>query len=99
MPTPHATVIKLTLRQQETLEQITRQTTNPYRLVRRAQLVLGAAQGQRNTELSPQLGLSRNQVQAWRDRWQQASESLMEAESNDKVRCWTTTTDRVGVER
>ena len=83
MPTPHATVIKLTLRQQETLEQITRQTTNPYRLVRRAQLVLGAAQGQRNTELSPQLGLSRNQVQAWRDRWQQASESLMEAESND----------------
>ncbi len=85
MPTPHATVISLSARQQQILEQMTRQTTNPYRLVRRAQLVLGAALGQRNTELSVQLSLSRNQVQFWRDQWQQASAFLseMEAESSD----------------
>jgi len=82
MPTPHATAISLSARQQQILEQMTRQTTNTYRLVRRAQLILGAAQGQKNTELSAQLELSRNQVQAWRDRWQQAAATLMAAEEN-----------------
>ena len=82
MPTPHATAISLSTRQQQILEQMTRQTTNTYRLVRRAQLILGAAQGKKNTELSAQLELSRNQVQAWRDRWQQAAATLMTAEEN-----------------
>lgn len=84
MPIPQDTAICLSPRQQQTLEQVTRQTTNPYRLVRRAQLILGAAQGKRNTALSEQLNLSRNQVQFWRDRWQQASELLMEVERTDK---------------
>lgn len=83
MPTPHATTIALSTRQQQILEQITRQTTNAYRLVRRAQLILGAAQGKKNTELSAQLELSRNQVQSWRDRWQQASATLRAAEGNE----------------
>jgi hypothetical protein len=82
MPIPQATVICLSVRQQQILEQITRQTTNPYRLVRRAQLVLGAAQGRRNTELSAQLELSRNQVQFWRDRQQQSSASLLATEQD-----------------
>ncbi len=81
MPTPHATPIPLSLRQKAILEQITRQTTNPYRLVRRVQLVLGAAKGQSNSALSKQLALSRNQVQLWRDRWQAATESFVQAES------------------
>ena len=81
MPTPHATTIPLSLRQKAILEQITRQTTNPYRLVRRVQLVLGAAKGQSNSALSKQLALSRNQVQLWRDRWQAATESFVQAES------------------
>jgi putative transposase len=83
MPTPQATVICLSSRQQQILEQITRQTTTPYRLVRRAQLILGAAQGKRNTELSAHLTLSRNQVQFWRDRWQQACELLIDVERTD----------------
>ena len=81
MPIPHASVLCLSVRQQVILEQIVRQTTNPYRLVRRVQVVLGAAQGQRNTELSVRLSLSRNQVQFWRDQWQHASESLTEIET------------------
>jgi transposase len=51
--------------------------------VRRAQLVLGAAQGKSNTELSAQLELSRTQVQCWRDRWQEAAPFLSEAESEE----------------
>src|SRR4028119_201167 len=82
MPTPHATEINLSTRQEQILEQMTQQTTNTYRLVRRAQLILGAAQGEKNTKLSAQLKLSRNQVQAWRDRWQQAAATLIIAEEN-----------------
>ena len=83
MPTPHATAINLSKRQQQILEQITRQTTNTYRLVRRAQLILGAAEGKKNTELSTQWELSRNQVQAWRDRWQQTAATLLAAEGDE----------------
>lgn len=93
MPTPHATAISLSTRQQQILEQMTRQTTNTYRLVRRAQLILGAAQGKKNTELSAQLELSRNQVQAWRDRWQLAAATLMTAEENLLQRSQTAATD------
>lgn len=80
MPTPHAQAISLSLRQRRILEQIVRQTTNPYRLVRRAQLVLGAAAGVSNSALSAQLCMSRNQVQLWRSRWQAATVGLDQAE-------------------
>lgn len=83
MPTPYAQPITLSLRQKTILEQIARQTTNPYRLVRRVQLVLGAGQGESNSTLSRQLVLSRNQVQVWRERWLLASESLGQAERED----------------
>jgi hypothetical protein len=43
MPSPKATPIILSDRQQTLLKQIVRQTTNPHRLVRRAQLVLAVA--------------------------------------------------------
>jgi hypothetical protein len=83
MPTPHAQPISVSIRQTAILEQIVRQTTNPYRLVRRVQLVLGAAKGESNSTLSQQLVLSRKQVQLWRERWLLASESLQQAESED----------------
>nr|WP_245939804.1 hypothetical protein [Stenomitos frigidus] len=44
MPTPHAQPIPLSLRQKALLEQIARQTTKPYRLVRRVQ-ALGRCRG------------------------------------------------------
>lgn len=81
MPTPKAMPIRLSPGQQTILDALTRQTTNPYRLVRRAQLILGAAKGKKNTELSAQLELSRNQVRFWRSRWQDAAELLMVAEA------------------
>jgi transposase len=83
MPNPVATIITLSERQRKTLEGIVRQTTNPHRLVRRAQLILGAANGKSNTELSAQLELSRTQVQWWRNRWQGSAGSLSQAEREE----------------
>jgi putative transposase len=49
MPSPQAEKIILSDRQQALLKQIVRRTTNPYRLVRRAQLILWAAAGLSNS--------------------------------------------------
>ena len=62
MPTPHALPITLSDRQQSILQQIARRSTNPYRLVRRAELILFAAKGVSNTEIGQQLQLSRSRV-------------------------------------
>jgi putative transposase len=83
MPTPKACAIVLSSAQQELLEQIVRQTTNPYRLVRRAQLILAAARGCTNTQISDQLQLDRAQVRLWRQRWLDAQEQLADTEASE----------------
>ena len=72
--------IKLSGRTEQLLQQIVRGTTNPYRLVRRAKLILGAASGESNTSISRRLELDREQVRLWRERWREASEQLTAAE-------------------
>ncbi len=81
MPNPQAKAIAISERQKNILEQITRRTTNPYRLVRRAQLILLAAKGVNNSKISQQLQLQRNQVRLWRKRWQLAKECLRKIEA------------------
>ncbi|MGG6270964.1 helix-turn-helix domain-containing protein [Leptolyngbya sp. AN03gr2] len=81
MPTPKASVIVLSAMQQQVLEQIVRQTTNPYRLVRRAQLVLSAARGCTNSEIAQQLNLDRGQVRQWRSRWLDAQAQMLKVEA------------------
>ncbi|MCT7986156.1 hypothetical protein NG796_23055 [Laspinema sp. A4] len=55
MPTPKAKVCTVSDRQHQLLEQISRKATNPHRLVERAKLVLLAADGINNTEISNRL--------------------------------------------
>ena len=76
MPTPKAITIELSEKQQQILAQIVRQTTNPYCLVRRAQLILAAAQGMTNSQISQRLDLDCAQVRVWRQRWSQAQPEL-----------------------
>jgi putative transposase len=76
MPTPKAVAIVLTEKQQQVLEQIVRRTINPYRLVRRAQIILAAASGMTNREISERWSLDRGQVRLWRQRWAQATSQL-----------------------
>jgi hypothetical protein len=81
MPSPQTETIFLSLRQQTLLKQIVRRTTNPYRLVRRAQLILLAAAGVSNTQLSRELQLERGQVRLWRERWLAAVPQLADVEA------------------
>jgi putative transposase len=81
MPSPKATPIILSDRQQTLLKQIVRRTTNPHRLVRRSQLLLAVASGASNTQISLQLQLDRGQVRLWRHRWLSAATQLAEAEA------------------
>jgi hypothetical protein len=53
-----------------------KKTTNSYRLVRRAKLILAAASGESNSSISRRLELDREQVRLWRQRWQEATERL-----------------------
>lgn len=105
MPSPTAPVINLSKSQQNILEKIVRRTTHPYRLVRRARLILLAAQGVSNTAMSQQLDLHRAQVRLWRDRWETASASLRLAEEvsesalTQKIMDLLTDEDRPGSQR
>jgi putative transposase len=51
--------IKLSSRQEQLLQQIVRETTNPYRLIRRAKLILAAASGESNSSISRRLELDK----------------------------------------
>lgn len=80
MPMTKALPIKLSGRTEQLLQQMVRGTTNPYRLVRRAKLILGAASGESNSSISRRLELDREQVRLWRERWREGSEQLSAAE-------------------
>ena len=72
--------INLSNKQKTLLQQIVRGTTNPYRLVRRAKLILAAASGESNSSISRKLELDRVQVRQWRSRWFEEREKLATAE-------------------
>ncbi len=87
MAYPQASPITLSSRQQLILEQIVRRPTSQQGLVKRVRLLLAAAKGTNNTQLSVTLQLSRTTVRLWRERWRGATESLMAAQAkgvNDK---------------
>jgi len=68
---------------QQCLSEIARQTTNPYRLVRRASIILAAANGESNSAISRQWQLDRNQVRYWRSRWLADAEKLVLCEQSE----------------
>jgi putative transposase len=75
-----AQLVILSPRQEKLLRQIVSKTTNSYRLVRRAKIILGAASGESNSSVSRKLELDRRQVRMWRKKWLSATEILTEAE-------------------
>ena len=87
MAYPQAARITLTTRQQIILEQILRRPTSSQGLVTRVKLLLAAAKGINNTQISVMLQLSRTTVRLWRERWGSAADRLISAEAkgvNDK---------------
>ena len=64
-----APVITLTPDQRTTLQQWARGRSTPMRLVRRAQIVLRAADNEQNQDIAEELGLDRTVVNRWRRRF------------------------------
>jgi putative transposase len=64
-----ATPISLTDAEQVALETLVRRHATPQQIATRARIVLAAAQGLTNVQIADQVGLSRESVRLWRDRW------------------------------
>lgn len=58
-----------------------RRTTSAQRLIRRARIILAAADGWNNEQIAHQLGLKRDTARLWRDRWLAAGPRLAVAEA------------------
>src|SRR5512140_3733549 len=69
IPMRVAPKVELTDEQRVTLQRWARGRTTPARLVRRAQIVLLAAEGQENIAIASELGLDRTIVNRWRRRF------------------------------
>ena len=82
-PRPHPIVV-LTDRQRETLEHLTRRTSSTQGLVRRARIVLAAAEGHNNERIARMLGINRETARLWRRVWSDAQELLAAAEEASK---------------
>jgi putative transposase len=80
MPGPRPHPIVLTDRQRETLEHLTRRTSSTQGLVRRARIVLAAAEGHNNERIARMLGINRETARLWRRVWSDAAELLAAAE-------------------
>ena len=79
-PAPQA--IMLAPPQLAVLERLLRQHACPQALVRRAQIVLAAAHGQRNEPIARQLDCSPTTVRLWRARWAAAHDLLAASEAD-----------------
>jgi transposase len=80
--------ITVSRRQRRLLEALVRRSTAPQRLVRRAQMILMLAAGKTPHQVARALGVLRQTVYKWRNRWQEQARQWAEAEvqaRNDQV--------------
>jgi putative transposase len=84
MPGPRPRPIVLTDRQRETLKHLTLRTSSTQGLVRRARIVLAAAEGHNNEQIARRLGINRETARLWRRVWSDAQELLAAAEKEEE---------------
>ena len=70
MPGPQLPPLDLTLDERRDLIALVRRHTAPQQLVRRARIILLAADGLNNCQIARTLGLEADTVRLWRQRWQ-----------------------------
>jgi putative transposase len=90
MPGPKPLCVTLSDKQRSLLEHLIRRQTSPQRLVRRAKMILAAADGASNESIAVRFSLDRNTVRTWRYRWWSGSDALVAAEAAgdaDKTLC------------
>lgn len=76
--------IALSKQQEDILTQIVRRHNSPQAIVKRARIVLAAAQGSSNQKIADQLGVHRGTVHTWRRRWYEAQEMLLVTETDSE---------------
>lgn len=76
MPNPQATVLHVSPTQRELLQKMVHRTTNAQRLVKRGQIILEAASGISNSQITLHLRVGYETVRRWRDRWHEAEARL-----------------------
>lgn len=74
----------LSAAEQAILERWSRERRGPRSRTERAALLLGAARGERNSAIGRAVGLCRETVHAWRQRWQGSALRRSEATSDDR---------------
>jgi putative transposase len=84
MPGPRPRPIVLTDPQRETLEHLTRRRSTTQGLVRRARIVLAAAEGHNNEQIARRLRINRETARLWRRVWSDAQELLAAAEKEEE---------------
>jgi transposase len=77
MSGPKPPVIKLVPKLQALLEKISRRQTAAQHLVKRARIILNAAQALNNSQIAKLLNIDLNTVRTWRGRWLGAEERLL----------------------
>lgn len=87
MPGPAPRRIAVSARQRRVLERIIRRDTSPQRQVRRARIVVAAADGANNEQVARRVGVPAETARLWRGRWGAAGEALLaaEAEGDDRA--------------
>jgi putative transposase len=83
MPGPKSKEIVLTSRQREALNQFIRREKSSQQLVRRAKIILAAADQRNNQHNADLLGMTPTTVRLWIERWNMASGILEKAESDE----------------
>jgi|SRR5580765_7779067 len=81
MSGPRPPAVALPLRQRQILESLVRRATSAQRLVRRARIILAAADGLNNAAIGRAVGLKSDTVRTWRDRWLAAGPRLAVADA------------------
>jgi putative transposase len=80
---PKPPPLDLTPRQHELLERLTRRHSAPQQLICRVQIILLAAAGHNNSQISRHVSLDRTQVRLWRRRWLTAAPRLAALEASN----------------
>lgn len=73
MPGPKAVEIKLSSPEKQELEKLVKGHKTEQQIVKRAQIILRASQGQSNNQIKRELEISADTVRLWRGRWQMLS--------------------------
>lgn len=79
-----APTITLTSRQKEILTEISRSRTCSKAHIIRSKIILYAAEGMQNKDISPKVCLAREMVGRWRKRWKESQPMLLEMEAKQE---------------